>query len=29
MVAKLTRVGEAKFLGIVIDENLTWNKTNR
>ena len=23
---KLTRVGEAKFLGIVIDENLTWNK---
>ena len=23
---KLTRVGEAKSLGIVIDENLTWNK---
>ena len=23
---KLTRVGEVKFLDIVIDENLTWNK---
>ena len=23
---KLTRVGEATFLGIVIDKNLTWNK---